>query len=238
MALAGTDHPFIAVRLPRLFLAALVSAAPLMSLHAQDASGIRMAPFHFDQLIKQDGFPPVALTLGFDHDIGEYLSAGLEVDVLWRNVINEAPHEPRNGQQLSYNGWDADYVEDKRAWGLLYRTAFFVDGNGDGGFYIGSYIGMRHITRTLQISGQYSSSSSSNDGPFAHNYTADQMVFPIGLRFGLRSSMDGWYGDIYAGIGYQICGGKNLFKKPEMADAPTTLAGLTWTLGYAYGFSW
>ncbi|MFT3884740.1 MAG: hypothetical protein QM724_04725 [Flavobacteriales bacterium] len=63
-------------------------------------------------------------------------------------------------------------------------------------------------------------------------------MVPIGLRIGIRSDLDGFYGDFYFGVGYQLGGGDALLPQPELSEVPSTLANLTWTLGYAFGFGW
>ncbi len=210
---------------------------------AQGGSGFRLSPYHADFVVRNNGFAPGAVVMGFDHDLGDHLAVSLEATVLWRNILNSDPKEEHGltPDGLDYEGWNASFMQDTRSWGLTYRTAYFFSGNSDGGVYLGSVIGIRHIARTIVINDQNywgSWPQTVSDPPFKQKYTAEKKVIPVGLRFGYRSVLDGFYLDAYFGLGYQIGGGKNLFAQPEMADAPTTLAGLTYTLGLAYGIGW
>lgn len=184
---------------------------------------------------------PVSAFMGFgyDHDFDENIGMSLEASFLVRGLFS-AGDQDNEGEPLAYSGWEANWYDTRRTWSVLYRTSYFFSGSSAGSAYMGSFIGVRTIKREVVISSQYEMNgwSGSSDGPFAPRYTGDAMVFPVGVRLGLRGPLDGGYYDLYGGMGYQIGGGEHLFPRQELADGPFTTKTLTWHIGLAYGVGW
>lgn len=175
---------------------------------------------------------------GFDHDFDENIGMSLEASFLVRGWFT-SDIDNYEDEQLEYDGWTASWGDERKAWTVMYRTSYFFSGASGGSAYVGSFIGVRGLSRELTIHDQYEVSGGwLTDGPFASRYSGDAMVFPIGMRLGFRGPLDGSYYDIYGGIGYQLGGGDNLFVQPELAAGDFTTKTLTWHIGLAYGVGW
>ncbi len=206
------------------------------------ANGIRFIIPQLDPIYKQDGTPSIALGFGYDHNFDDNMSMGLEFTFLGRSLTDKIS-DPYTNTPFTYGTWQANWADKRSTWTVIYRTAYAFGSNSSfGSSYIGSYIGVRGISRELQIDDAFDSQASSfftgATGPFANRYLATKIVFPVGLRLGIRSVMEGKYYDLYTGLGYQIGGGGSIFNKPELANGPFEIKGLVWHVGFAWGFGW
>lgn len=202
-------------------------------------SGVKVSPCHFDQIFLHDGPPPAAFTFGYEHDLGGYLGIALECAFLYRDILHEPPSTRNDRSEvLRYAGAQASYKSNDHAWSLIYRAAYFPNGNNTP-FYIGSYIGVRRSTYYTEIVEQMNAYGSSiMNGPFKDRYESSRTVVPFGIRLGLRGPLDGGFWDLYVGIGYQFNGGGYMNEQPELADSPVQVAAFTYTAGIAYGVGW
>ena len=213
----------------------LVIAAP--ACMAQDAHPTLQLDFiHVEKLFRNEGAPPCAMRICYERVMGHRILYGIDLHVLYRNIFGLSPSPIED--PIQYNGWTATLQQNAREWGMNYRTGYFFTGDEDGGLYIGTNIGFRHIVREVDVTSASNYALYSytvQDSPFRPHYTEETVVFPVGLRLGIR----GWeiYGapvEIYWGLSYQIGGGKALLPQPELVDAPTTVAPITYSAGLSF----
>jgi hypothetical protein len=205
------------------------------------ASGIRFLFPQLDPIYKNDGSPSAAFGFGYDHDFNDRLSMGFDFTFLGRGLLSQTTGNGYN-KPFVYGTLEANWVDRRRTFSMVYRTAYSFSDNGSFSPYIGTYVGVRMIGRDIEITdvndpqnyGYYYGPY----GPFASTYLGKTTVFPVGLRFGLRSALDGIYYDLYGGLGYQLGGNKNLFNRPELASGAFDLKGVIWQVGFAYGVGW
>jgi hypothetical protein len=131
-------------------------------------------------------------------------------------------------------------VED-RSFGFMYRCEYAFSDNDEFHGYLASTVGMMRVKRDLSISSVYRTSSYSYDyvDPsvigLSYSQESSGMVFPLGLRFGLRSGLEGFYIDMYTAAGVNL-GSKDLGKAPFMKKKEAEMSGTFVQLGIALGF--
>lgn len=114
---------------------------------------------------------------------------------------------------------------------INYHTEYALGDNDGTHVYIGSFLGLRRIKQDWTVT------DTRNDGYTEQRTTVSKMLVPIGLRFGLRGTTDGGFMDLYAELGYQIGGGKELRSDALLKDASyTKTSPLAFTIGLAFGF--
>ena len=167
-------------------------------------------------------------TVGLDHDPSDRTSIALEFIGHFNGFAGEGMFH----DHASYQGQDVFYTLTRKVVGMQYRSSYFLSNNNSGA-YIGSYIGFRQFSRTVTTDGFHGTDVPAWTIP----QKATTMLYPVGLRFGIRSDMDGAFMDAHVSVGYQI-GHKN-----ERLNAPyllekDALKGFSFQLGYAVGIGW
>lgn len=165
------------------------------------------------------------LVLGGDRDVSGRTSIGL--DVIWSFDTS--------GDVASWDGVDlgtsfVSYSLKKRERGLQYRSLFFLT-DGAQGAYIGTQAGFRSVGRALEDS--YGSGS--------NRVEKDRvMVFPVGVRFGVRTALDGFLQDVYISVGYNLGhgAGDDLERTAPYLPEKHRLGGLNVQFGYCMGVGW
>lgn len=162
------------------------------------------------------------LTIGLDfsYDLVGALSSGLE-DQTYFNDGNVSAYYDFHPHLLNVN----------------YHTEYALSDNDGGHFYVGTFIGLRHITQDWANDGY----SSDYDYVSIHSENqVSQWLVPMGLRFGVRGSTEGGFVDLYSALGYQVGGGKTLFKPIGSGRSAkyTETTSFAWTMGLAYGIGW
>jgi hypothetical protein len=204
------------------------------------ANGIRFLFPQLDPIYKNDGAPSAAFGFGYDHDFNDRLSMGVDITFLGRSILTQTTGNGYN-RPIVYGSLQANWIDRRRTFSMVYRTAYSFGDNDSFTPYLGTYIGVRMIGRDLEITDVSDPQSYyyyGQLGPFSPTYLGKATVFPVGLRFGLRSGLDGIYYDLYGGLGYQLGGGSSLFNRPELASGPFDLKGVVWQVGFAYGVGW
>lgn len=219
---------------PKTVLILCLWALTRMVNAQENSSCIQIAPVHFESVFKDDGFAPVALRVAYERLMGQDMMFGVDAHILYRSIFGLAPID--GDEALTYKGWTAGYQKNLREWGLTYRTGYYFTGDNELGISIGTTIGFRRIVREITVNDGYNPNVwSSGASPFRSTYVAEKTVFPVGLRLGLRGAyLYGVESDFYFGASYQIGGGNSMSTEPELVDAPLTLAGITYTMGFAW----
>jgi len=204
-------------------------AACFVSINGAAQWGIRASVAHFEQQTARSGFN---WTLGVDHDPTDRTSIGLEY-IGHLNLFDDG-----SGQQetSNYAGYLVDYSLTRKVSGLQYRSLYFLSNGGHSGVYLGTYLGFRTITQEV-VPFAFSVYGGGGSPSWERRTTVTNTVFPLGLRLGARSEMDGWYHDIYLAIGTQLGAGNADELAPYLLDKDR-LKGFSIQAGYAFGVGW
>ncbi len=85
----------------------------------------------------------------------------------------------------------------------IYSAKYFLwDNNDQTSFYIGSFFGLQRVKATVEAlshtgPGQYSVPRSDHT----------RVQFPLGIRAGVKGGLDGFFGELFAQLGYAIGNG-------------------------------
>jgi hypothetical protein len=214
------------------WLATLVLPLHLMA----QSTGIRFIFPEFNRAFNERGaFKVWNGGFGLDHEFEQGLHIGVDASFILWDIYQDVGE---GDLQIERDGYFGEYAARLRSWSLTYRATYCTNGDGSG-FYLGSFLGIRKVKQELDL--VYSTSpnwSGYGNGPLPEFSKADAMVIPIGIRFGVRGEMDGWYGDLYAQVGYQIGSGPMEFTQSFLNEAAYATSGLTYTMGYAFGVGW
>jgi hypothetical protein len=217
--------------------ASLLLVGLLGSVHAlAQSSGIRLIFPEFTKVYAgKSMWSSYQVGMGFDHDLNDRISMGIDLTFDLQRATGES------GQTIDvpYAGLIAHYYGGDRLLSGTYRTAFSFSDNTEGSFYLGSFFGFRSFKQALDLSYVEDPSGwSSDNGPFQSQVEAKKILFPIGLRFGMRGSLEGGFADLYTQLGYTIGGGESAFTQAYFSGEEFDLSTLSFTLGLAYGFGW
>lgn len=169
---------------------------------------------------------------GYDHEFDHGVAMGIDA------VLGGLELDDAGITEIEYLGHVGSFDVRRGGWSVIYRTSAFT-GGGDGGFYVGSFIGVRRARQTYELSYAFSTTTYvSGNGPFEERTVVDQTVFPIGLRCGLRGPVDGFVSDVYVQLGYQIGAGAPSTQRSYLRSYLRDTNGLVFTLGFAFGVGW
>lgn len=205
----------------------------LLAGASQAQNGLRFAPVEYDHVMNYQDPTPVYFVFGYDRDLGQGLSSGVELALQWTWIFG---FEPQTPYDLQYGDWSVNvYDKSYRTFTVTYHSSFFPWDN-DAGFYLGASVGMRRISSSILLAEPWYSGIEDPPSPFKSRYEGTLTMFPVGLRLGVRSPMDVIYQDLYLGLGYQLGSNGTLYPQPELAGRYQQPAGFTISLGYAFGF--
>ena len=169
------------------------------------------------------------LVLGWDFDLNERLSGGLDLstDMNWSSEYN-MPEAALNGPT---------FYEKVKTFGVQYRSQFHFADNDDGGsFYLGPTIGLRAVRHRISY---YEETSSGGYYSSDLRETEEKgMIYPLGLRLGVRSGLDGGYGDYYIAIGTNIASGDGPINDLRFLSEESLPNKLFFQAGLCYGVGW
>lgn len=215
----------------------IVLAAWLCTCAAANAQwGFRVAPYHWQTATGAGLTKQHSINLGLDHDLNDRLSIGVEVLI---GLTNNSTSDYYDGSSGHYMGYAVDYTMQDRSKGFMYRCEYaFTDNDGFHG-YLASTIGFVRVTRDLSVYNVTSPNSYYAQDPSSIGLKSSEensgMVFPLGLRFGLRSDLEGMYIDMYTGAGVNL-GSKELSTAPYLEEKEANMSGVFLQLGIALGF--
>jgi hypothetical protein len=191
-----------------------------MVLQAQH--GVRFTVLDFEVLTRKWS---TNLLVGYDHDLNDRLALGIDVVKSIRFDPDLQSNEATNGDIYSY------YTLGTKNWGLQYRSLYFFSGSG----YLASTVGVRSLT--MELNGYTMDNSNYNYEQTNFKESTSATIFPLGLRLGFRSELDGYYGDIYVGIG-TVLGNKDVLKNTAYIDKKEGITSLWINAGYVLGIGW
>lgn len=204
-------------------LSVVCTALPMLA-----QTGLHFVPLSYDTFTKHG---TNCMALGLDRDVNRHSSISFEVQYGFR-LFNRGVPQPQQG---SYQNASVDYTADPSFIGFQYRSSYLFNEADDATPYLSVLVGVRSAKMVVSNVNVYSSSYNYPDPNWARETTERITVFPVGLRFGYRSPLDGYAGDIFFGIVHQF--GKQPWAAPFL-DPKDQLAGFTIHLGYAIGMGW
>lgn len=200
------------------------------------ANGVRFIFPEFTKVYAGKGmWSSYQLGMGYDHDFNDRISTGLDFTL----DLQRATEADGRTIEVPYAGLIANYYSSDRLLSVIYRTAYAFTDNSETHLYVGSYFGVRSFRQSLDLGYvEDPSGSSSNNGPFQQQVVAKKTLVPIGLRLGVRGSLEGGFADLYTQLGYTIGGGESAFTQAYFAGEEFDLSSMSFTIGLAYGFGW
>jgi hypothetical protein len=143
-------------------------------------------------------------------------------------IWNYEPVVGGNGDLLPHIGIGVDHDINERIsnavqfrmafssdiWVLNYRTAYhFADTDGPS-FYMGPMVGLRSIKGEVD----------------------QRMLFPLGLRAGVRGGLRGFFADLYAALVYNV-GARDPIILSDQRE-PSNIVPVTYCIGLDMGLGW
>ena len=232
----------------RLLTTCLVATLFFGSQISNAQTGIHVSFLHYERLMPRG---TLNLVLGVDRDVSPKsgfaidFNAGYGGSNVFRafNLFDYGSSSGNEGfEYAGYFGSSRSLLRYKThvsSFGLTYRSLFFVTGQKNAGFYLGPFIGFRYVhqkvTTEVTLPDPYGYNSSFNWIPYIPS-TVNSVVVPIGLRFGLRSGLPGFLGDLFFGVGYQA-GNKDIKEAPYLTKKDQ-LSPLFMQFGFSMGGGW
>ncbi len=216
----------------------------LLSAHLSSAqTGIHVSFLHYEALTPRG---TVNFVFGVDKDISP--KSGFAIDL---NAGYGGSNVFRSLNIYSYdygdNGFERtnyfvgglylplQYKSTVSTFGLTYRSYFFVSGQKNAGFYVGPFIGFRYVHQKLITEVlDYYNVNYTTFPPYSST-TWNKVQVPLGLRFGLRTGLPGFLGNLFFGVGYQAGN-----KEPEVKYLikKDQLSPLFMQFGFSMGGGW
>lgn len=189
------------------------------------------------KVYKRPKFDNYCMGIGVDRTFNERFTAGLDISYDLAHLLR-----PEIGLYSDNINGAGNYVVRPKLLSLNYHTEFALADNDGVHTYIGTFIGLRHITQTWTLQDNYGTSGYLDNQGFSPLIKVSEWLVPVGLRLGLRGTTDGGFVDFYAAVGYQIGGGdqlvtRSLYRSTEGSKYAET-SSLALTFGLAYGFGW
>ena len=210
-------------------LVLLACATPV--LNAQ-STAVRLILGEGHKVYTKPAFGNYCIGVGVDRTFNDKLTAGFDVAL---DAIGALRTQPLSIAVTAGNVL-TDYQVAPKLLSLNYHTEYALGENDGTHVYIGTFLGLRHISQKWTSNG-YSTDYNYVEAPV--NISVSKWLIPVGLRMGVRGATDGGFMDLYVAAGYQIGGGKSITTNSQLKDAPyTETSALAFTLGWAYGLGW
>ncbi|MBS1583622.1 MAG: hypothetical protein JST66_15585 [Bacteroidetes bacterium] len=186
-----------------------------LALGVSGQSAIRaIAPYDLIRGFNELGLANVQLGLGFDHDLNDHLAFGVDVIHRFEGTSRSASVQPPS----DLSGWEAQY-----------RSYYLLGDHERTSFYAGSWIGLRHLTYAIGLK--------RSDGTFLREEGAVMSV-PVGVRFGVRGGLEGFFLDAFVAFGYAIGGSVPTKRYGMDSFVQKPLSGAELRAGINFGFGW
>ncbi|HRH69528.1 MAG TPA: hypothetical protein PLB89_08490 [Flavobacteriales bacterium] len=191
-------------------------------------TGLHFVPFSYDTFTKRG---TNCMAFGLDRDVNEHSSIAFDVQFGFRLFSGDEVEY----QQGNYQGTTVDYAADPSFIGFQYRSSYLFKEADEPTPYLSVLVGVRSTKMVVSDVVLYGLDYNDPIPSWAKESSERIMVFPVGLRFGYRSPLYGYAGDVYFGIAHQI--GKDLWTTPFLEDEDQ-LSGFTFHVGYSFGVGW
>ncbi|MBS1941479.1 MAG: hypothetical protein JST38_11465 [Bacteroidetes bacterium] len=215
----------------KLFVVLMLLVGILPVIHAQ-STAVRFILGEGHKVYSKPAFGNYCMGVGVDRTFNDKLTVGFDVTF---DVAGALRAEPKYITVIAGNV-QTDYRLSPKLLSLDYHTEYALGENDGTHVYIGTYLGLRHISQKW-ISDGYLADYNYVSAPVRLNVS--KWLIPIGLRMGLRGATDGGFMDLYVAAGYQLGGGKDLTTNGKLKDNPyAKTSALALTIGWAYGMGW
>lgn len=201
---------------------AIVSARPISA-----QMGVRLG-FQHERVTGVNSGADWHVLLGWDYDLNDRLSGGLDfsTDTNWEEEYTMPP-------SLTGNQY---YTERTKVMGVQFRSQYHFSDNDGTSLYLGPTLGLRLVKQMVQYTDEVSS------GGWSHSYTQrtkedNAVLFPIGMRLGVRGALDGGYADLYVAIGANIGSNEPICDLPFLAEESMPKK-MFLQAGISYGIGW
>lgn len=206
----------------------LFMASMAMGIVANAQRGIRYG-IQYESVTQAKPGTRWHMVLGYDFDLADRLSGGIDVstDTQWSSEFNTYVI-PRSG---------LDFSEKIKMFGVVYRSQYhFADNDGGGTFYLGPTLGVRSVKQSLryseEIPGIWYNTIQERETK------ESKLLFPLGMRIGVRGPLDGGYYDIYLAMGTNLGAGDVPINDVAILTGESLPNKLFFQTGFAYGVGW
>ncbi len=217
----------------RKILSAIVLFAGITPLTHAQSTAIRLIIGEGHKVYTKPAFANYCVGVGVDRTFNERLTAGFDVGV---DVSGAFRAEPKS-VVVTKGNVQTDFQVAPKLLSLNYHTEYALGENDGTHVYIGTFLGLRHISQKWTSDG-YSTDYNYVTAPV--NISVSKWLIPVGLRLGLRGATDGGFMDLYVAAGYHVGGGKQITTiSSKLKDTPYTYtSAVAFTVGWAYGIGW
>lgn len=196
-------------------LVAGIALAAMLPHTTRGQSAIRLvAPYDFTKGFNELGLANAQIGLGFDHDLNDHLAFGVDVIHRFEGTSRSTSVQPPS---------------DLSGWELQYRAYYLLGDHERTSFYAGSWIGLRRLTYAIGLM--------RSDGTFLREEGAVMNV-PVGVRFGVRGGLEGFFLDAFVAFGYAIGGSIPTERYGMDRFVQRPLSGAEIRAGINFGFGW
>ena len=189
------------------------------------------------RVYKHPTFDNYCMGFGVDRTFNERFTAGLDItyDIIYLLKLEDDHYQYANIAAGTYD------VKPKLL-SLNYHTEYALGDNEGTHVYIGTFIGLRHLSQKWRLEDYNYYYGSPSSGPYPTTKEISMWLVPVGLRMGLRGATDGGFLDLYTAVGYQIGGGKQVADGAQYRPTPKTryleTSSLAVSIGVAWGIGW
>lgn len=225
----------------RRSLALLCAACALVPLPLYAQMGFAFIPVAFDRVSNVEFPMKYHFGMALDFDTGPRTGIGLDFTIDPGLITTGAMYAPIETSSIS--GSSTRYQYSSSSFALVLRSMYFFTDNHKAAPYMAICAGMRNYAIEL-IRDPANDFSDYGTDPYAfpNKLTEERMVFPVGLRFGVRGDLPKAFADVNFRLGYLIGGGGLLFNEPYALTREGTLGGNrelkmgSFTIGFGCSF--
>jgi hypothetical protein len=200
-----------------------------VALSVNGQMGIRLTPYQYERVEKGSN---AHIGAGFDLDLSR--RSAMSVDYSARFDIWGVAEA--NVESYDFYGYFVSYSPITRTWSLTLRSLYFLNDEVSG-FYIASSIGYRAVELELDPDVSATGSWVTTQPSWARRSTHNGGYTQLGFRLGTRSELDGFYGDLFLGLGLNL-GDPDLDLPLYMAQSDWGIKDLYLQAGYSMGIGW
>ena len=224
-------------------LATVCAAWVVCALPVRAQVGFAFIPVAFDRLTNVEVPMKYQFGLALDFDTGPRTGLGFDFTIDPGLITTNALYAPIETSEIDGN--TTRYQYSSSTFAVQLKSMFFFTDNDKAAPYMAVCAGVRNysIELTRDTDNDYNDYNAVVY-PFPNKLKASRMVFPVGLRFGVRGDLPKAFADVNFRMGYLIGGGELLFTEPYTLTRSSTFGSsaelkmtrLTIGFGCSFGF--